>query len=254
MQTHLPWILAALSLALLLGAGVLAILTKPQSKKPPLPTQWTLSPRPVFSSDERRVYRQLREALPHHILLSKLPLVRFCQPTDPNEVRYWYELLGSNHVSFAICSANGRVLAAIDLEAERGPSSRSLLIKKAVLGACKVRYLRCSAERLPSLPELQLLVPQIGPAARGPQAAPTVSDARDHLASTLAHRRRERTTLWADSGFLQDSFFGADGRAEGGAISSFGSLRSGVSVRELPLSPEETAGIVIEPDRARLRH
>ena len=76
------------------------------------------SARPVFSSDERRVYRQLREALPHHIVLSKLPMVRFCQPTDPSEVRFWYELLGSIHVTFAICSANGRVLAAIDMQRE----------------------------------------------------------------------------------------------------------------------------------------
>jgi hypothetical protein len=54
----------------------------------------------------------LREALPHHIVLSKLPLVRFCQPNDPGEVQFWYDLLGTNHVGFAICSANGRVLAA----------------------------------------------------------------------------------------------------------------------------------------------
>ena len=58
---------------------------------------------------------QLREALPHHIVLSKLPLVRFCQPNDPQQVRFWYELLGSLNVTFAVCSANGRVLAAIDL-------------------------------------------------------------------------------------------------------------------------------------------
>ena len=158
MLQHVPWILASLSLALLLGAAVLSLRTRPPKKRP-LPTEWTLTARPVFSSDERRVYRQLREALPHHILLSKLPLVRFCQPTDPNEVRYWYELLGSNHVSFAICSSNGRVLAAIDLESERSSSRRGLQIKQAVLSACKVRYLRCSPDHLPSLPELQLLVP-----------------------------------------------------------------------------------------------
>lgn len=259
MLQHVPWILASLSLALLLGAALLTLRTR-VPKKRPLPTEWTLTARPVFSSDERRVYRQLREALPHHILLSKLPLVRFCQPTDPDEVRYWYELLGSNHVSFAICSSNGRVLAAIDLESERSSSRRSLQIKQAVLSACKVRYLRCSPDHLPSLPELQLLVPQIGPAARGPQAAPAsphasgLGDARDHLASTLASKRRERTTLWADSGFLQDSFFGADGRMEGGLVSGFGSLRSGLVVRELPAHGSDTAGIVIESTPSRLRH
>ena len=253
----LPWILASLSLALLLGAAVVTLLQGRTARKRPLPTEWTLTARPVFSSDERRVYRQLREALPHHVLLSKLPLVRFCQPTDPDEVRYWYELLGSNHVSFAICSTNGRVLAAIDLETDRSGSRRTLQIKQAVLSACKVRYLRCSADQLPSLPELQLLVPQIGPAARGPQAAPAksgLSDARDHLASTLASKRRERTTLWADSGFLQDSFFGADGRMEGGVVSGFGSLRSGLTVREVPPQGNDASGIVIESKPFRMRH
>ncbi len=254
MQQLLPWILASLSLALLLGAAALSLLQLRRRKKRPLPTAWTLTARPVFSSDERRVYRQLRDALPHHILLSKLPLVRFCQPTDPGEVRYWYELLGSNHVSFAVCSSNGRVLAAIDLETDRSSSQRSLQIKQAVLAACKVRHLRCSPDRLPSLPELQLLVPQVGPASRGPQAAPAMVDARDHLSSTLASKRRERTTLWADSGFLQDSFFGADGRMEGGLVSGFGSLKSGLVVRELPPRGDEAAGIVVENRPSTLRH
>ena len=254
MLQSLPWILASLSLALLLGAVVLSASRARAPKKVPLPSQWTLTSRPVFSAEERRVYRQLREALPHHVLLSKLPLVRFCQPTDPNQVRYWYELLGANHVSFAICSANGRVLAAIDLETDRSNSRRSVEIKQAVLGACKVRYLRCTPERLPSVPELQLLVPQIGPASRGPQAGPAVSEARDHLASTLASKRRERTLLWADSGFLQDSFFGAEGRAEGGLVSGFGSLRGGVTVRELPTMPDEGGGQVIDPPARSLRH
>jgi hypothetical protein len=80
------------------------------------------------------VYRQLREAVPHHIVVSKLPLVRFCQPNDPQDTRYWYQLLGSIHVTFAICSATGRVLAAVDLDAERTNSRRVLQIKQAVLG------------------------------------------------------------------------------------------------------------------------
>ena len=251
----LPWILASLSLVMLAGAAVLWLLKSRPPPKPPLPTEWTLTPRPVFSTEERRVYRQLREALPHHIILSKLPLVRFCQPTDPNEVRYWYELLGSTHVSFAICSASGRVLAALDLETDRGGSRRTLQIKQAVLQACKVRFVRCAPDRLPSVPELQLLVPQIGPAARGPQAAPAVSEARDHLATTLASRRRERTALWADSGFLQDSFFGTDGRLDPGTTSGFGGLHSpGVTVREVPGQLDDSGRIVIDGGPVRLRH
>ena len=221
MPQELPWIIALLSLALLGVAAALWKSGRRKSSPPPLPTEWTLTARPVFSSDERRIYRQLREAMPHHIVLSKLPLVRFCQPTDPQEVRYWYELLGAIHVTFAICSANGRVLAAIDLDTDRGNSRRVLQIKQSVLAACRVRYLRCPVDHLPSIPELQLLVPHSAAAARGPQPAPTVAQARDSLTSTVASRRRERTALWQDSGFFQDSFFGPEGRSEAGSPSEF---------------------------------
>ena len=95
MQT-LPWIVALIAFALLaLVVFLWAFLRNKPGKPLALPTEWALTARPVFSTDERRVYRLLREALPHHIVLSKLPLVRFCQPTDPNEVRYWFDLLGT---------------------------------------------------------------------------------------------------------------------------------------------------------------
>ena len=103
MEPLLPWIVALASLLVLLAVLWMSRRPRRNDNQPkPLPTEWSLAPRPVFSTDERRVYRQLREALPHHIVLSKLPLVRFCQPNDPNDVRFWYELLGSIHVTFAI--------------------------------------------------------------------------------------------------------------------------------------------------------
>lgn len=261
MQHTLPWILASLSLALLLTAGVLWLTRQRRPKARPLPTEWTLTARPVFSSDERRVYRQLREALPHHIVLSKLPLVRFSQPTDPSEVRFWFELLGSLNVTFAICSANGRVLAAIDLDNERGDSRRSQQIKQSVLAACRVRYVRCPVDHLPSVAELQLLVPQTGgAAARGPQPAPTMSPARDDAQG--GGRRRERTTLWQDSGFMQDSFFGVDARTDFGS-SSFGSLRPAPPLRDAPEAPsapnspnapDDVGGVVIDTPVVPVRH
>ena len=266
MHTYLNWLLIALTLALLAGAVWMWFGAKKKKKSltRPLPSEWTLTARPVFSVDERRVYRQLREALPQHVVLAKLPLVRFCQPTDPDQVRYWYEILGANHVSFAICSANGRVLAAIDLEQDRHVSRRSVKIKQSTLAACKIRYLRCAPHELPSLQELQLLVPMTGPGARAPQSAPTVAPVRDVLAAgSAASRRRERPTLWQDSNFLQDSFFGHEGggRVDQGAVSTFGapnsgfgSMRSGMTVREIPGAPMESGGVVNDTAGSWLRH
>jgi hypothetical protein len=262
MEPLLPWIVASALLAVLVV--VLVAWRWPRKQAPqakPLPSEWSLAPRPVFSTDERRVYRQLREALPHHIVLSKLPLVRFCQPSDPNEVRYWYELLGSIHVTFAICSANGRVLAAIDLDTDRGNSRRVMQIKQSVLGACRVRYLRCPVDNLPSIAELQLLVPQAAAASRGPQPAPSRPSTPRPESQTS--RRRERATLWQDSSFFQDSFFAPDNRLDvttpGELNSAFDSSRIDASRVESrssrpaplnPQAPDNLDGLIIsESDR-----
>ena len=195
----------------------------------PLPTEWALSARPVFTSDERRVYKLLREALPHHIVLSKLPLVRFSQPSDPEQVRFWYDLLGAINVTFAVCSANGRVLAAIDLDTDRGNSRRVLQIKQSVLGACRIRYLRCPVDNLPSAAELQLLVPSSTAATSRSPLPPhmpprDLDEARDSLASTVASRRAQRSALWQDSSLFQDSFFAPDSRQDSLGNSEFASL------------------------------
>ena len=214
MQQYLPWLIASaalLILTLLVGYGLLRQARRPPPGPAPLPVDWDLMPRPVFTADERRVYRLLREALPHHVVLAKLPLVRFCQPNDPKRIRYWYDMLGAIHVAFAVCAANGRVLAAIDLSYDRGgPPGRAIRIKKSVLGACRVRYLRCPADHLPSIPELQLLVPQGASASRGPQPAQATSAMPGSAPSqqrASVSRRRERATLWQDSTAFSDSFF-----------------------------------------------
>ena len=113
-------------------------------------------------------------------------------------------------MSFAICSANGRVLAAIDLSYDQGgPPGRATRIKKSVLGACRVRYLRCQADHLPSIPELQLLVPQGSSSSRGPQPAQVAGGAPGDVPGNrpATSRRRERTALWQDSTAFSDSFF-----------------------------------------------
>lgn len=228
MPQTLPWIIALAAVALLASMSTVVFLRlrKRPEKLPPLPGEWALAPRPVFSTDERRVYRLLREALPHHVVLAKLPLVRLCQPADAAEVRYWYDLLGPIHVTFAVCSANGRVLAAIDLDNERATPRRTQQIKQSVLGACRVRYLRCPVDNPPSVAELQLLVPQSGLAARGPMQASVqpLHLARSAAAGNGAGTRPKRTSLWQDSGQFQDSFFAPDNRSDSLGNSEFSAL------------------------------
>jgi hypothetical protein len=97
-------------------------------------------------------------------------------------------------------------------------------IKQSVLSACRVRYLRCPVDQLPSVAELQLLVPTNSAAARGPQPAPAPLPAARHrdAATGGTARRAERTALWQDSTVFQDSFFAPESR-DGFSNSEFGS-------------------------------
>jgi hypothetical protein len=89
-----------------------------------------------------------------------------------------------------------------------------------------VRYLRCPADHLPSIPELQLLVPHGQQCIRAGRSRRKVRRrcyrARRAWAASVASRRRERTTLWQDSGFFHDSFFSPDRRADAPAASTGG--------------------------------
>jgi hypothetical protein len=254
MQPNLAWFIALAAVAVMAPAAVwLAMRPRKAPPAKPLPADWALAPRPVFSADERRIYRQLREALPHHIVLSKLPLVRFCQPNDPQQVRYWYDLLGGIHVAFAVCSANGRVLATVDLvSGSQGANNRASQIKLAVLNACRIRYLRCPVDHLPSIPELQMLVPQSAISTRGPQPAPAVNEARNTLANSVASRRRERTTLWQDSSVFQDSFFAPDIRPESSGNSVLGTLSQVLGNEGPPTEPPTVPPELTATEMARL--
>jgi hypothetical protein len=247
MQHFLSWTLASGSLLLLAAAAILQVLHRRRLAAHGLPERWALTGRPVFSSSERRLYHLLREALPEQIILSKLPLVRFCQPTDANTVTYWFGLLGNRHVSFAICSHNGRVLAAIDLEGERPASRRGLAIKRSALEACRVRYFTCNAKRLPLMDELRTMVP--APAAAGPSSSPHTKPA-----DTPQQEPGERRALWQDSSFMQDSFFGMDGGGVSIGGSGFGGLSGTAALREFPASPNDVGGVLIDTPVSSLRH
>lgn len=228
------WILALAAIAGIVGLAVLVLRrsgSAASTKAVDLPTEWPLTQRPIFSPEERALYRQLRTALPHHTILAKLPLVRFCQPEDREELRYWFNLLGPIHVSFVVCAENGRVLAAVDIERpNRPPAKRVSAIKLAVLEACRIRYVRCRSDQLPTATELQLLVPANGEAqgqrpavpgnvpeaptrpapghaATAPRPAPQATPGTPGTPAAPGAAAAAAGGQWYESGFSQDSFF-----------------------------------------------
>ena len=196
-----------------------ALRAAPAAQPQPLPTEWALTRAPGFH--HRRAARlpaaARSAAAPHRAVEAAAGALL---PADRSAAKFATGTTCSarSTSTFAVCSANGRVLAAIDLDTDRGNSRRVLQIKQSVLGACRVRYLRCPVDHLPSVAELQLLVPSSDAAARGPQPAPrrrtTCTRRATRWPAPSPADARERTALWQDSTFFQDSFFAPDNRLD----------------------------------------
>jgi hypothetical protein len=107
------------------------------------------------------------------------------------------------HVSLLVCTPNGVVISAIDLESHSpSPHStgRSQKLKEAALEVCRVRYLRCRPGQWPqgALMAAWALGQDIA-AAPNERADDEFNDAGDQLARKLKERRAERAALWAES-------------------------------------------------------
>ncbi|MBY0468794.1 MAG: DUF2726 domain-containing protein [Burkholderiaceae bacterium] len=183
--TALSILIATLLAGAALGGLAVWNWAPPRKRLQPLPTQWNLAARRALNTNERRFYNQLRLAFPKFIVLPKLPLVRLCQPATPEHVTYWYELIGSAHVTFAVCNPNGHVLLVIDLDSARSHSRRSTRIKESVLATCGIRRLQFAADALPSVDELRAALAGAG-TVDAPIGATTPSSVDDPVKATEA--------------------------------------------------------------------
>jgi len=165
------------------------------------------------------VAEELHATLPQHVVLAKVNLLRFCQSADARDARTWYDRLQSLNVSLLVCTPNGVVISAIDLESPSTSSrstGRSQKLKEATLEACRVRYLRCRPGQWPQ--GALMAAWALGQDVAAPQHerhGDEFNDAGDQLARKLKERRAERAALWAESSFAQDSFFAFDSRFDG---------------------------------------
>lgn len=202
------------------------------------PRDFNLIARPMFNTEERLLYRELKAALPQHVVLAKINLLRFCQSASDDDARLWFDRLHPINVSFAICTPNGSVVSVVDLVApQRASSERGQRLKEAVLEACRVRYLRCSPGHWPQpalLAEWALgrhvsqdLPVDLGRRPTGSELSSPLTVARAELAQKLTQRRAERATRFHDSSFASDSFFAMDSRFDTAANSVPGQLDSG---------------------------
>jgi hypothetical protein len=214
---HILLLIALPLLTLLVGIGLAhAWHTQRKRTVKAWPQSFNLSARPLFTTEERLMFRELKAALPNHVVLAKINLLRFCQANRDSEARLWFDRLHPLTVSFAVCTPNGTVVSAIDLEApNRGVSQRGQRLKEATLDACRVRYLRCVAGHRPDIATLAQWALGAQPMHVPGTESPLVQ-ARVELAEKLHRRRAERAERARESSFQDssfgDSFFAMDSR------------------------------------------
>lgn len=209
------WSVAAALLAALLTGIVIGGLWRERARLAAIkrwPQRWSLNARPLFNSHELALYRELRLALPQHVVLSKISLLRFCHSSQASDARAWYDRLQGLSVSMVVCTPTGTVISAIDMvPASFNRMGHSQRLKEATLEACRVRYLRCLPGQWPQGSVLASWA--LGQASvTSPGGLDPLHDAGDQLARKLKERRAERAARWADSSFAQDSFFAGDSR------------------------------------------
>lgn len=211
------WTTAVVCLLLGAAGGIAAYQAWSKRRLKVWPHEWTLTPRPVFTTHDRMLWEHLHAVLPQHVVLAKIPLLRFCHATSARQARYWYDLLNPLYVGFVICTPGGRVLVALDPDSDMR-SSRPMLLKAAVLQACRIRHVRCRPGVLPSVAEIQGWVSAEGGASRqmATAEAERIEQAVAQLASTVRKRRAERAQ-WQDSAFA-DSFLVPDSRPNGAGL------------------------------------
>lgn len=130
-----------------------------RSRPAKMPDAWPLAARKVFTRQEQDAYAIMRSAFPDHAVLVKLPVSRFLYLTETRNMKYWFELLTPLYVTFAVCRADGKVIAAVDFDSAQQKGSRSgYTLKRRALDACKLLYLRYDYEAMPSAKVLRLNV------------------------------------------------------------------------------------------------
>ena len=200
------------------------------------PKDFKLNARPLLTTEERLLFRELKAALPQHVVLAKLNVLRFCQSGAGREARLWFERLQAMNVTFAICTPNGAVISVIDLDTpQRVKGQHHQRLKEAVLDSCRIRYLRCEAGHWPrpALLAQWALGSLSGQAYQQGGGASQLVAARAELAEKLQKRRVERAertsrfqdsrfseSRFEDSSFAPDSFFVLDSRFDDSAANS----------------------------------
>ncbi|HEY1393682.1 MAG TPA: DUF2726 domain-containing protein [Methylibium sp.] len=118
-------------------------------------TGWPPDATRLMTTEERRAYILLRQALPNHMILAQVPLARFIKVPTRNSYAEWMRRAGQLCADMLVCDASSKVIAVIDVrrpeieESDRGHKRHARMDR--VLKAAGIQVMVWREDRLPAV-------------------------------------------------------------------------------------------------------
>lgn len=168
-------LIAGLSLAVGLVVGALLFdLRARKNEKFPLrmPARWPLRSRSIVKGNEKAVWAWLRKTLPGHVVMVKVPILRFtllherknavesAGATTKGGVQddnsHLLNLLNGLYTSFSVFTVDGKIVGCVDISGSPSLTKGTQDLKDMLFLDCSIPYLVISPLALPSASSIRL--------------------------------------------------------------------------------------------------
>lgn len=149
----LTWLIIALGVVLGIGLGIFlhwGWVRRHAGQRQRAPSQWLLNPRGLVTTEEQKVWTWLREVFPEHVVMVKVPVMRFTLPNAQAKGHNWHDLLNNVYCTFTVSAPDGTVVGCVDVPGKRGPTKSQRQMKEDLLAACYIEYTTVRGSALPS--------------------------------------------------------------------------------------------------------
>lgn len=118
-----------------------------------VPDRWPLVPRGLVTTSEDEVWKWLRSTFHDHLVMIKVPVLRFTIPMDRERHKsaQWLEMLNGVYTTFTVCTTDGTVVGCVDVPGKRGLGQANRELKEALLSDCNISYTVVRSNSLPKV-------------------------------------------------------------------------------------------------------
>lgn len=123
-----------------------------------VPARWPLVARGLVTTSEDDVWKWLRSTFHDHLVMIKVPVLRFTIPMDGERHKsaQWLEMLNGVYTTFTVCTTDGTVVGCVDVPGTRGLGQASRELKEALLSDCNISYTVVRSNSLPKVEAMRV--------------------------------------------------------------------------------------------------